>query len=55
MTGIFTDKEAQEKFDKWSKEDIYKAYLVENKARISLNKEVINLNRKLAEIRFISK
>ena len=33
QTGMFSNKKAQDKFDKWSKEDIYEAYLVENQAK----------------------
>ncbi len=53
--GMFTDKKAQEKFDKWSKEDIYEAYLVEAESRAILNKEVNRLNRKIAEIRYAAR
>ncbi len=55
QTGIFTDKKAQAKFDKWSKEDIYEAYLVEAESRAILNKEVNRLNRKIAEIRYAAR
>ena len=55
QTGMFTDKKAQEKFDKWSKEDIYEAYLVEAESRAILNKKVNRLNRKIAEIRYAAR
>ena len=55
QTGMFSNKKAQDKFDKWSKEDIYEAYLVENQARVALNKEVNRLSRKIAEIRHAAK
>lgn len=53
--GIFSNKEDKEKFDKWTKEDIYKAYLLENTEKIRLNQEVNRLGRKIAEIRFATK
>ena len=52
QTGIFSSKEEQEKFDSWTKEEIYEAYLAENQARVMLNKEVNKLKRKLAEVRY---
>jgi len=52
MTGMFMTKEDQEEFDKYTKEQIYEAYLSEVDARKKLNDEVIKLNRLLAEIRF---
>ena len=49
--GAFMIKEAQEQFNSWTKEQIYKAYLSEYSARIKLNKEVNRLHAKLADIR----
>jgi len=54
MTGMFTTKEDKQKFDNWTKETIYEAYLLEVEARLTLNKEVNRLNRRLAEIRFMA-
>ena len=50
---ILSDKE-REKFNKWSKEDIYKAFIAENKVRVMLNQEVNRLGRRLAEIKFLA-
>ena len=52
--GMFMTKEDQERFDAWSKEDIYEAYIVEQKERKRLNTEVNKLGRKIAEIRFMA-
>lgn len=54
MSGIFTTKEEEQKYNMWSKIQIYEAYLVEAKARQTLNKEVNRLNRKLAEIKYLT-
>jgi len=54
MIGMFTTKEDKQKFDNWTKETIYEAYLLEVEARLTLNKEVNRLNRRLAEIRFMA-
>jgi len=45
--GMFTTKKDQEQFDNWTKEEIYEAYLVENRVRIRLNKENIKFNQQL--------
>jgi len=52
MTGTFLSEEDQEKYEKWTKMEIYEAYLVETIARKVLNAEVNRLVRKLAEIRY---
>jgi len=49
---IITSLADQEKFDSYSKEQIYLAYLTEYQERIKANKEVNRLQRLLAEIRF---
>jgi len=50
--GIFLTKEEKEVFDKWSKEQIYEAYLLEVKHSKQLNIEVNRLRRQMAEVRF---
>ena len=45
--GMFMTNEQQEIFDAWSKEDIYEAYLIENRTRKKLNKENIRLSQQL--------
>jgi len=52
MTGISLTKEEQEIFDKWTKEQIYEAYLLEVKHSKMLNVEVNRLRIKMAEVRF---
>lgn len=47
----FTTKEDQEKFDKWTKEEIYEAYLAEVAARKQLNSICNQQQRILARIR----
>ena len=54
MTGAFLTKEDKDTFDKYTKEQIYEAYLIEFKERERLNKEVNRLGRKLAEIKFMA-
>jgi len=49
---MFLNKEDKEKYEKWTKQDIYEAYLAETEARKALNKEVNKLGRRLAEIRY---
>jgi len=39
-------------YDNWSKEEIYEAYLVEHRTRLSLNKELNNERRKLKEMKY---
>ena len=51
----FTTKEEQEQFDRWTKEQIYEAYLLEVKARKRREAEVIRVNRILAEVRYLVK
>ena len=51
----FLTKEDQEKFDSWTKEQIYEAYLLQVKANKQIIKERNNLRRKLAEVRYIAK
>ena len=48
----FRTKHDEWKYNNWTKDDIYKAYLTEYEARMLLSKELNKLNRKLAEIRF---
>jgi len=48
----FKTKHDERKYDNWTKDDIYKAYLLEYEARMTLSKEVNKLNRILAEIRY---
>ena len=42
--------EQQERYSEWSKDDIYEAYLAENKLRTKLNKDVNDLRRKIKEV-----
>ncbi len=51
QTGMFSTKEAQDKYDEWSKDDIYEAYLSENRLRVELNKEVNKLRRVIIDIK----
>jgi len=51
-TGVSMTKEEQEIFDKWTKEQIYEAYLLEVNHSKQLNNEVNRLRQKLAEVRF---
>jgi len=53
--GMFLTKEDEIKFNNWTKKEIYEAYLLEFIARKRIESEVIRLERKLAEIRFIVK
>jgi len=48
----FKTKHDEWKYNNWTKDDIYKAYLLEYEARMMLSKELNRLNRKLAEIRY---
>lgn len=48
---MFT-KEEQKQFDKWSKEQIYEAYLLEVRARKQLNIDFNRLSRLLAQVRY---
>lgn len=48
---ILTDEE-QDKFDVWTKMQVYEAYLSERLARMRLNVELNKVNRLLAEIKF---
>ena len=50
---ILTAKD-RERFDSWSKEQIYEAYILEVQAKERLNIEVNRLGRKLAEIKFMA-
>lgn len=40
------------KYNEWTKDQIYEAYVSEYNARIALNIEVNKLNRLIAEIKF---
>ena len=53
--GMFSTKEDQEKFDTWTKEQIYEAYLLQVKANKQIIQERNNLRRKLAEVRYLVK
>ncbi len=52
-TGMFLNKEDEARFNSYTKEDIYKSYMTEYVTRKKLEQEVIRLNRKLAEIRYV--
>jgi len=52
MSGMFMTDADEAKYNEWTKEDIYKAYLIEVEAKQLLIKEVNKLNRRLAEIRY---
>ena len=54
-TGMFLNKEDEARFNSYTKEDIYKSYMTEYITRKKLEQEVIRLNRKLAEIRYVVK
>ncbi len=54
-TGMFLNKEDEARFNSYTKEDIYKSYMTEYITRKKLEQEVIRLNRKLAEIRYLVK
>ncbi len=55
ITGMFLNKEDEARFNSYTKEDIYKSYMTEYVTRKKLEQEVIRLNRKLAEIRYVVK
>jgi len=50
--GVSMTKEEKEIFDKWTKEQIYEAYLLEVEHSKQLNIEVSRLRRQIAEVRF---
>lgn len=52
MSGIFTNQEDKDRFDSYTKEQIYEAYLLEHKERKRLTKEVNKLRTRLAEIKY---
>ena len=52
MNGMFLTKEDEERYNKYTKEDIYKAYLLEVETRKRLNIEVNKLHRQMAELRY---
>ena len=52
--GQFTTKEDQEKFNSWTKEQIYEAYLTEVSARKQLNSICNQQQRILARIKQLS-
>jgi len=52
MSGVSMTKEEREVFDKWTKEQIYEAYMLEVRHSKQLNKEVNRLTQKIAEVRF---
>lgn len=54
-TGIFTNTKDKEQFDNWSKEQIYEAYLLEHRARSELGRRVVQLERRIAEIRYLAR
>ena len=49
----FKSKHDEWKFNNWTKEDIYEAYLSEHETRMTLTKELNKLHRKLAEVRHL--
>ena len=49
----FLTEKDKDRYDSWSKPQIYEAYLSETHARVELNIEVNRLRRKLAEIKFM--
>ena len=49
----FKSKHDEWKYKQWTKDDLYKAYLLEYEARMTLSKELNRLNRKMAEIRHL--
>ena len=51
---MFMTEKDKERFDSWSKEQIYEAYLVEREARVNMNIKLNATNRLLAEIKFMA-
>ena len=60
LNGMFMDSlefistEDRERFDSWSKEQVYAAYLSERHARVAMNIELNRTNRRLAEIKYMA-
>lgn len=60
MIGVYMDdlefkkEEDKVKYNSWSKEQIYRAYLSERETRVSLNIQINKTNRRLAEIKFLA-
>jgi len=52
---MFLTENDKERYQSWSKEQIFEAYLSEHYARVELNIEVNRLNRKIAEIGWLCK
>ena len=50
--GMFMTDKDKEKFDSWTKEQIYEAYLLEVEKSNKINKELNVANRLIAEIKF---
>ena len=48
---MFLTKEDEDKYKKWTKKDIYEAYLTEVNTRKMLNTEVNRLLRQIAELK----
>ena len=53
-TSMFMSKKDKERYDSWTKEQVYEAYLSEREARVKLNIEVNATNRLVAEIKFMA-
>jgi len=51
--GIHMTKEEQKKYNKWTKIQIYEAYMHEEQLRKQLMQEQNELRRKLAEVRYL--
>ncbi len=51
--SMFLTDMDEKKFNEWSKEDIFKAYLIEVEVRQALNIQVNKLNRRLAEVKYL--
>jgi len=51
--GVLMTKEEQKQYDRWSKMQIYEAYMLEEQLRKDLARERNELRRKLAEVRYL--
>jgi len=51
--GVSMTDEEKKKYDKWTKMQIYEAYMLEEQLRHNLTKERNELRRKLAEVRHL--
>jgi len=53
--GVSMTDEEKKRYDKWTKMQIYEAYMLEEQLRHNLVKEINELRRKLAEVRHLVK